>query len=423
MKDEELKTLFDEYSRFNKIANRKTEGTGLGMNITGRLVEIMNGEISVKSEFAVGSTFTVTLPQKNPSDMTFITPEEKALLCTFSFHTEAKTITKIAFEYMPYGKVLIVDDVETNLFVAEGLIKPYGISAETAKSGKAAIEIINSGASFDIIFMDHMMPEMDGIEATAILRNSGYDKPIVALTANAVSGQRQMFLDNGFDEFISKPIDIAALDRILCRYVRDKHPEEARKFAGQTKASSLPEISADEKKHEYSPKLINAFLRDAEKALLSMPAQLEKKDLKNFAISAHGMKSGLLGIGEEKCSEIAKKLEFAAKSEHLSEIKENFTEFINALEEITQKLKSKISAERLETVFTESAVYTEFVTDLIRACNEYDNNEAKKHLSNILSLSLPSDVKETIENAEILIFHAEFEEAAELLEGIFEKIT
>jgi len=125
---------------------------------------------------------------------------------------------------MPYGSVLVVDDMEANLYIASGLLRPYDIQIETATSGKEALELVSSGKSYDIIFMDHIMPEMDGIEATKRLRGSGYTKPIIALTANAVTGQADIFFQNGFDELISKPIDIRQLNSVLNRFIHDIYP-------------------------------------------------------------------------------------------------------------------------------------------------------------------------------------------------------
>jgi signal transduction histidine kinase/diacylglycerol kinase family enzyme/DNA-binding response OmpR family regulator len=227
MHEEELQTLFDEYSRFNKIANRKTEGTGLGMNITGQLISLMGGTIDVKSTFGEGSIFTVSLPLgRRP---TVNSPETRVISAdiinslqsfTFSQSEKASERRKKIREYFPGKSVLVVDDVETNLYVAEGLLKPYGLSITVALSGFEAIEIIRSGKTFDILFMDHMMPEMDGIETVEKIRAMGYTLPIVALTANAIVGNEEIFKESGFDDFSSKPIDVRDLNRILVRFLR-----------------------------------------------------------------------------------------------------------------------------------------------------------------------------------------------------------
>jgi len=130
--------------------------------------------------------------------------------------------TKIVRQPMPYGKVLIVDDMKSNLDVAKLLLNPYQLNIDTAESGFEAIGIIRSGREYDIVFMDHMMPEMDGIEAVKKIRDLGYRHPIIALTASAVTGQRELFLTNGFDGFISKPVDIRQLNDTLNKFIRDR---------------------------------------------------------------------------------------------------------------------------------------------------------------------------------------------------------
>jgi len=223
MTSEQINKLFSEtYTRFNLETNRKVEGTGLGINITKNLVNMMGGKISVESELGIGTTFTVRLPQ-GCIDSPPIGEELAENLQKFRFNSAIRTEKlQIARDYMPYGSVLIVDDTETNLYVAKGLMEPYGLKIYTASSGLEAIEKVKSGNVYDIIFMDHMMPKMDGIEATQIIRDLGYAKPIVALTANAVAGQAEMFVSSGFDAFISKPIDIRQLNTVLNKFIRDK---------------------------------------------------------------------------------------------------------------------------------------------------------------------------------------------------------
>jgi len=237
MTHEQIDKLFDEYTRFNLEANRETEGTGLGMSITNRLVNLMDGEIFVESELNKGSTFTVKLPQGIIPGTEIIGKELAENINKYSLgkSTHIKKSAHIIREYMPYGKVLVVDDMEPNLYVARGLLSPYGLSIETALSGKESIEKIKEGLIFDIIFMDHFMPEMDGIEAVKIIHNLGYTRPIVAMTANALTGHAEMFAENGFDGYISKPIDKRKLNDMLNKMIRDKYPLETVEAARRLK--------------------------------------------------------------------------------------------------------------------------------------------------------------------------------------------
>jgi signal transduction histidine kinase/ActR/RegA family two-component response regulator len=219
--------LFSPYLRFNAGADIATEGTGLGLNITKKLISMMEGTVAVESEYGRGSMFIVTARQK-AVECPPIGAEIAEKLRNFTFTDSRKTVTlKIGRDPMPHGRVLVVDDVETNLYVAKGLLSPYKLNIETAESGFEAIEKVEaamggSGTTYDIIFMDHMMPEMDGIEATQRLRERGYKGAIVALTANALVGNDEMFARHGFDGFISKPIDVLRLDAVLKQFIRSR---------------------------------------------------------------------------------------------------------------------------------------------------------------------------------------------------------
>jgi len=222
MTEEQKSKIFDEYSRFNVTNNRMVGGTGLGMTIVQNLVTIMNGTISIASEVNKGSVFTISLPQKIVSSDVL---GKEVVENLQNFHTSNFWQTRkqnISRNIMPDGNVLVVDDLESNLYVAKSFLEPYKLSIETATSGFEVIEKIKRGKTYDIIFMDHMMPKMDGIETVKIIRSMGYKQPIVALTANAVVGQAEIFLENGFNAFISKPINIEQLDAELNKFILKK---------------------------------------------------------------------------------------------------------------------------------------------------------------------------------------------------------
>ena len=235
MDSDQVERLFDEYSRFNVEANRATQGTGLGMSITKHFVKLMDGEISVSSEVGVGSTFIVNIPQKRVDSLECGCDISDKLRDNTAYSKYLSKKSNIQREYMPYGSVLVVDDVKSNLYVAKGLLSAYGLCIDTAADGYTAIDKIKRGVEYDIIFMDHMMPRMDGIEATRKLREMGYTRPVVALTANALVGHAEMFLENGFDAYIPKPIDTRELNTILNDLIRDKKPPEAVEAARREK--------------------------------------------------------------------------------------------------------------------------------------------------------------------------------------------
>ena len=224
MTTSEIENLFKrEFTRFNVKGNRAIEGSGLGMSIAYSFVTMMQGDIKVESILGQGSTFTVYLPQKI-KDGRAIGKEVADSLCRLeTMQKFSKKPDKFTLDSMPYGRVLVVDDVDINLYVAEGILTSYDISVDMAYSGHEAIDKIKSGEVYDIIFMDHMMPGMNGLETTKIIRGMGYDHPVVALTANAFKDSAKMFMSNGFSGFISKPIDIDKLNVYLERFILDKH--------------------------------------------------------------------------------------------------------------------------------------------------------------------------------------------------------
>jgi len=327
IKPEDQANLFSEYMRINTSANRTTEGTGLGLSITRKLVYLMDGTIEVKSEYNKGSAFTVTVKQK-AIECEAIGKEIVEHLRNFTF-SDSKSNAKVFFarKSMPHGSTLIVDDVETNLHVAKGLLAPYKLKIEMANSGFAAInkveEAIRSGSPYDLVFMDHMMPEMDGMETTKRIRKSGYDLPIIALTANAISGAKEMFLENGFNDFLSKPIDAVELNAILEKWIPLEKQEEASK-----------DIVGKNEPEKANAELLAIFHKDCINRIKEINKCLENEDYRLYTIQVHSLKSASANIGAAKISEFAGLLEDASKRGDTEFIKLHSTKFLADLQEL-----------------------------------------------------------------------------------------
>jgi len=386
MSEDEVKLMFDEYSRFHHGKRRTIEGTGLGMNITRNLLRLMNGTISVQSELDKGSKITVRLPQ-GKTDKSIIGKELAETLQEFRL-SGIRQISKanITYEPMRYGKVLIVDDVESNLFVAKGLMTPYELTIETVTSGLLAIEKVKDGNVYDIIFMDHMMPKMDGIEATKIIRDLGYKNPIVALTANAVVGQADIFLSNGFDDFVSKPVDIRRLNSMLIKYIRDKQPPEVLVNASLYKSNSKMENLALE---GISPRLIEFFMLDANRAIQVLEEMLNKKepyseeDYVLYTTTVHAMKAALANIGEKDLSSVAKSLEQAGNNMEKEVIDSQTLPFVNNLREIIAKHALFEGYDKNEEVETDYTYLQKELDVIIKACDSFDNRTAKEAIAEL----------------------------------------
>jgi signal transduction histidine kinase/ActR/RegA family two-component response regulator len=208
IKEEDYAKVFAKFERLDQKQNYSVEGTGLGLSIVKSFADMMDGNVSFKSEYGKGTTFTVKIWQ----ELGYEDLESKP-------QTDDNAESDIAINK---GNILVVDDNELNCDVATGILELLGMQTKSVSSGMACLELLTKGESFDIIFMDHMMPEMDGVETMKRIRERGgeYAKiPIVLLTANAVAGVREEMLDTGFDDYLSKPIDVDELKRILVRFL------------------------------------------------------------------------------------------------------------------------------------------------------------------------------------------------------------
>jgi signal transduction histidine kinase/CheY-like chemotaxis protein len=346
IRQEDMAKLFSEYTQFETATNRKIEGTGLGLFITKGLVEKMGGRISAESVYGKGSVFRIQLPQGIVNRKPLGKKQAEALE-NFRFiegRNRGRGNTLIR-SYMPYGKVLVVDDLQTNLDVMKGLLMPYGLAVDTALSGKEAVKRIRYGkVRYDLVFMDHMMPEMDGIEAARIIRreiDNEYARtvPLIALTANAVRGSREMFLTSGFNDYISKPVDIKRLDIVLNRWVRDKQSEETlREAENQNLARAETGVNPGLLDEEGAWLLRHpvegigfvttlalygnsgaAYMPILKSFVSYTPPLLEKMDIHqkalspDYAIEAHGLKGTCNAIGATQMAELARELEAAAR--------------------------------------------------------------------------------------------------------------
>jgi len=429
MTKEQLDELFNEYTRFNAEANRETVGTGLGMSITKYLLDLMKGEISVKSEPGSGTEFIVRLPQKRIG-FDECGKEVSEKLRSFNFRSATLTNkTQFLREYMPYGSVLVVDDVESNIYVIKGMLLPYGIKVDTAFSGFEAIKKIENGNIYDIVFMDHMMPKMDGIEATKRLRARGYKHTIVALTANAVIGRAEMFLKNGFDAFISKPIDSRELNVMLNELIRNKKPPEVieavRYFALQHKSKNANTGTVHWA--SLNDELVAAASHDVENALAVLNGMLPDikdsyTDFPLFTTTVHGIKSALANIGEKQLSELAYKLEQAGDKKQESIIMAEIQGFMNLLQLFLDKIKQQKENES-ENDDVSSSISSEEkdylvnkLNDIKNACEKLVLRDAKAALNELKQKTWPRKISEIVNDISLYLIRGEYSKVASVID-------
>ena len=430
MTKEQVEKLFDRYTRFHTNTNRTIEGTGLGMSITQKLVDLMGGKISVKSEAGKGTVVTVSLPQENASP-NVLGKELAESLQRFRIDGLAQIQrAQIVFEPMPYGTVLVVDDVESNLYVATGLLAPYSLSVDTAESGFAAIEKVKAGKVYDVIFMDHMMPKMDGIEAAKIIRSMRYEHPIVALTANAVIGQAEMFIENGFDGFVSKPIDMRQLNLVLKRFIRDKQPPEVLEAVHR---QNNKKHAADETVlSSLNPHVIKFFVQDAHKAVAALKAICESgsayssDDVRTYTINVHNMKSVLAYIGKSELSAFAAKLEHAGRENDIAFIAAETPLFLEGLEAVIEQFTPQEDEDGGIEVGNHAYLREKLLSllpSIKAACEVFDKKTAKDALAELRQEALPRALKLQLETMSEQLLNGDFEEVSRLAESCLMRLT
>lgn len=214
IKPEDMDNLFSPFARIDEEKNRSIEGTGLGISITKKLLDLMGSELHVSSEVGKGSTFSFGIEQDVLNHESVGEFAQKGGAQKGNRHSYTELF------HAPDASILVVDDIKMNLTVISKLLKRTELTVDTAKSGPEALEMAKE-KSYDIVFIDHLMPDMDGIETLKYMKEEkGGDKPVyIALTANAIAGAREMYLDAGFDDYISKPVQGERLEKLIMSYL------------------------------------------------------------------------------------------------------------------------------------------------------------------------------------------------------------
>lgn len=320
IRKEDLEGIFDNFKQVDSKRNRSVEGTGLGLSITKRLIELMQGTIDVESVYGEGTVFTVRIPQKIVDARPLSEVPE----------AEVKREEKLEPFVAKGCKVLVVDDNLINRKVARTLLQSYGLQIDEAGSGQEAISLVGS-TCYDIIFMDHMMPQMDGIEAVQIIRTecgeNGTSPVVIALTANAMGGVREVFLKNGFQAFITKPLDRRRLHEALLEWIPEEKRTASKTWARREAQENnrnvefkdiyIDGIDTDEVAVRYSgsvaeyQELLDLYCLDGKRKLKLLRGLWEKGDYQTYGIEVHALKSASANIGAMELSRSAREQEMA----------------------------------------------------------------------------------------------------------------
>jgi CheY-like chemotaxis protein len=299
----------------------------------------------------------------------------------------------------------------------------YGMNIETAASGFEALEKIKSGAAYDIIFMDYMMPKMDGLETSRRIRDMGYTRPIVALTANAIMGQESLFIEAGCDDHMYKPIDVRELNVLLNRLIRDKQPPEVIKAARQEMKARNPgsEFSPVQKAQIYN-ELVLAVTRDAENAIAVLEDTLLRMnthndaDLELFTATVHGMKSSFANMEEVKLSNDAHALEKAGAKKDLTVILAKTPAFIEALKSFIEESRHEKTGNAAEVSHDDKVFLREKLYEIIKACEAFNVKTAKTAVADLKKKTWPIAIKDIIDEISLDLTRGDFEKVMSFAE-------
>ena len=427
IKPESINTLFDSFQRADMIKNRTIEGTGLGLAICKRLVESMGGEIGVKSTYGIGSVFSFHIIQgvadesplgdydtlELPSDM----EPEMTLLA-------------------PLAKVLVVDDNITNIKVAQGILSMYQVRVDTALSGSECIEKVHKN-NYHMIFLDQMMPEMDGIETAKLIRLDNDPKirnlTIIALTANAISGTREMFLSHGFQEYISKPINIASVEAVLKRflpedvihYVEKKNDDTDYSEAdihmrGVDAADGLANYGNDKAKYLQILKFI---YDDGPMHLQRIKDYLEGEHYREYVYEVHSLKGLMSGIGAKQLAEFSRIQEYAGRDGNIDIIKKESSYVVEQYAEILDEIKRVLTdtgyiRDDIQEIREEELTWKEFcdmLHSLQGSIELLEQGEAARKTDNLLTYPLDAGIRKQLIDIKHEINEFEYDKASELI--------
>ena len=467
IKKEDLNCLFNAFQQVNSKVTRNKEGTGLGLTISKQLVEQMNGKITVESEYGKGSVFTLFIPQQKQNEENIFDNYEKvfenaercsdnnslmdipvaSVLNSKDFASLFGESTEQISFHAPNANILVVDDNTVNLQVADGLLSRFKVNVETCNSGKESLNLLFSEnpKKFDIVFMDHMMPEMDGVETLERIRkkekelNVRQKQIVIALSANAMNGAKEMFLQKGFDDFLAKPVQGQDFAFILKKWlakdlITEVNADEKKSFpATQIEIPTDLEIPSDEAldldeavknigSYETYSKIVKTFYNTIEKNVTEIEAFYKQKEFKSYTISVHALKSSARIIGAKKLSLLAEKLEKAAKENDVSFIEENtnhllilYKSYKNILKPIVEKKesdseKASLSKDDFISILNE-------IQDSCQTC-DLPIIEEKADILSKHQLPIKDNVQEKLDELFAAIENIDFEKIEEVINEI-----
>ncbi|MDR3321228.1 MAG: response regulator [Synergistaceae bacterium] len=423
IKSDDMERLFGDFSRVDEKRNRNIEGAGLGLSITRSLCLAMGGGVAVTSEYGKGSTFTARIRQ--------IVANGKPMGSLNDKRAVRSEVGGVCFT-APNFRVMIVDDNATNLKVAEGLLAPYMVKVDTCESGEKSLLLIRR-KRYDLVLMDHMMPDMDGIEAANGMRALGVRAPIVALTANAVSGMREMFLENGFDDFLSKPIEMAKLNELIEKWVPlgarkpkiNEKDEPGETFSmeidGVDAARGMAMTGGDDANYRS---VLELYCRDAESRMGFLELAHAERDLKNFTTQVHAVKSASASIGAAAISQEAASLEDAGGRWDMEFIGGHIDGFREALSILAGNIRAALTPDESGVDEKKTAIMDRSaLLRLKEALEAEDIGAVDGILDDLMGRPLGAEIKRALSGISDYLLQSEFDEAVSVADDLLREVT
>lgn len=387
IKPADFARLFDSFTRFDEAKHLTTEGTGLGLSITKQLVDLMHGSINVESNYGVGSRFEVKIPQRVVS---------RAPIGEFHASHEPAEQTRELFT-APDAKILVVDDNNMNLSVMKLLLKRLECETDLAQSGTQCLEMCRE-KRYDLILMDHMMPELDGIETLQKLRESdgaNSTTQVIVLTANATAGIKSEYIKNGFSDYLSKPVDVGKLERMLLKYLPQskihqltqgerKERKAAAAGSGLIDRNIGLKYCADDE--EVYLDVVRSYHEQGQKYMRELPGLFSERNFPQLAIIVHAVKSTSMTIGAAALSELAKQMEGYAKAGDAIQLDVNREKFMSDYELVLKETARMVGADEKPPEQAQSVSRAEYLglcSSLLEKIRGYENAEAEELLSRL----------------------------------------
>ena len=402
--EDEIENLYVSFKRIDEEHNRNIEGTGLGIPIVIELLHLMGSELEVKSTYGVGSAFSFVIKQGIVNNEP-IGDYKKRIKRSY------RRRNKYAFPSMPKAEILVVDDYEMNLMVAKNLMKVYDFVPDVVQSGREAITRAEE-KEYDVIFMDHMMPDLDGLQTLDILKEHGYlgsRTKVIALTANAIAGAKEYYISKGFDDYLTKPIDAEALEDMLLKYMPKK--KILKKAISDVKHDRTLTSNDDERQA-----LIKIFVSTIDESAKKLDEFKEKSDIKNYTIKVHGLKSTARLIGEMSISKKAEALEKAGNAGDWDYIETHHKELIDEYLSIRNTYEGQKPAKKpLDESDLKDALYS-----IIEMANVCDFTSTEMVLNTLADYELPEGLDEKLKEIRTLLDKLDYEAVASLATQMLE---